>query len=100
MNANVLRISCPILCDDKKHRVKLLFDVIDKWISSEELYHLVKIFGGNLSKTLTLESKIDYLNDFCERWDFRKNQANGGERWEIKDDEFVEKHSETIMELA
>lgn len=100
MNTNVLRISCPSLCDDKKQRVELLFDSIDKWISSEELECLVKIFGGNLSKTVTLKNKIDYLNDFCKRWDFRKNQANGGERWEIRDDEFVQKHSKTIMELA
>lgn len=100
MAGKTIRIRCPQLCDDKSYRIKLLFDNIDKWVSSGELYNLVKIFGGCLDNSATLNNKIEYLNDFCMRWDFRKKQANGGERWEIEDDEFVQERSKEIMELV
>ena len=40
---------------------------------------------------------IDWLYNFASVWDFRKKQSNGGERWTIFDEPFVEENRDIIM---
>ncbi len=92
-----LRIKCPEIDISKDQRVEQLFCDISSWLFSNELSTLVELFGGKIDKKMPLKALIEYLNDFVEIWDYRKIQANGGERWNIYDDEFVEKNSSNIM---
>lgn len=100
MSTEVMRFKCPVVGESKERRIKNIMKQIDEWISSEELSRLVGLFGGKIDRTVNFIDRINYLNEFVgERWDFRKNQANGGERWEIEDTPFVMDHSKEIMSL-
>lgn len=95
-----LRIICPGVDITKEQRVERLFSNISNWLFSSELSTLVELFGGKINKEMPLKEIIEYLNDFVEVWDYRKIQADGGERWNIYDDEFVERNSSNIMSVV
>ncbi len=96
----MLRIECPTVKLEKKNRIDLLFKSIDRWVSSKALAELVILFSGEMPKTQKIQEKIEWLNDFANVWDYRKKQANGGERWNIKDDALVQENTERIMLCA
>ena len=93
-----IRICCPDCSKSKEERIGLLFNQIEDWIASEALECIVNLFGGSIQEELTLIQKIDYLNEFANVWDYRKKQADGGERWKISDEDFVKKNKEIIMD--
>ena len=95
-----LRIICPGVDSAKEERVKQLFGSISNWVYSNELRSLVELFGGKINTNVQLKELIEYLNSFAEVWDYRRIQANGGERWNVYDDVFVEKKSGAIMKLV
>lgn len=96
----ILRIKCPDLSLTRDERIDFLFEEIDRWISSNELCELVNLFGGNIDKSLSIKDRINLLNEFSDIWDYRKIQAGGGERWDIFNDDFVDLHSEEILNLT
>lgn len=98
--ADNLRIICPDTSLSKSERIDVLFTQIQKWITSDSLIALVQLFNGDINFNLPLKELIDILNNFSNVWDYRKKQANGGERWDIYNDEFVEKNSDEIRKLT
>lgn len=96
------KLLCPnanLNCLDRKNALN---SIITKWIHSEELYTLIKVFGGEnlLSTEDTLPDFIDKLNQFVEQWDFRKKQVQGGERWGIYNEEIISQHEQLILKCA
>ena len=78
-----------------------------QWIHSTELMRLVKAFGGEIPQELSVEQKLDWLCQFSERWDFRKNQSKTldlktGERarWMISDADLSEEQKSSAMQAA
>lgn len=95
-----MRIVCPEPSKNKSERIKQLFDQISEWISTSELACLIRIFGGDMTKSKSLKKKITWTNDFAEVWDYRKKQTNGGERWEITDEPIVVENARIIMDCV
>ena len=88
---------------DKKKRIAQLFESISKWIHSDSLIELVRLFGGNEVTDICLKddsSYIDWLHEFVSVWDFRKKQVGGGERWNVFDEPFVDKNKTIILRNA
>lgn len=96
----MLRIRCPEPELRKSIRIDYLFQEMDAWISSDALTKLVRAFSGQMPEDLDLKSRIYWLNSFVNIWDYRKKQANGGERWQIKDDQQVKNNKELILSCA
>ena len=61
---------------------------------------LVALYGGAPMEGLSLGEYIRWLNEFVHLWDFRKMQANGGERWLVENDEKCEQHKDLILHHA
>ena len=99
---SIIRIKCPDANKNKIKRISLLFDSISEWIYSKELSYLIKLFEGDINEIQHKELKtyISWLNNFVEVWDYRKIQAKGGERWNIKDEKFVIEHRKEIMDAV
>jgi len=78
-----------------------------QWIDSPELGRLVKAFGSEMPKELEGEQKLDWLCQFSERWDFRKNQSKAldlktGERarWMVSDADLSEEQKSSAVQVA
>ena len=89
---NRILLSCPDAGLPQKERIKALEDTIAVWIRSEALNELVRLFGGNVPEG-SLKEQIEYCNGFSEVWNYRKKKANGGERWLVQEDEFINYYS-------
>ena len=92
-----IRISCPYKNESKEKRIADLFQSISEWIYSSDLLSLINLYDGNIPAGLSLKEYIGWLNNFTEIWDYRKKQADGGERWNIKESSFVDAKQNEIM---
>jgi hypothetical protein len=88
-------IKCPENNIDVDKRIELLFETIDKYISSQPFRDLVLLFGGIDYTNLSLKEKINYLSEFVKVWDYR----NSNERWVIKNNDFIDSNKELIRKL-
>lgn len=95
-----IRLNCPPIGINKKERLEILFESIQKWIYSEPLRQLMEIYNADIPVDLPLKETITWLNEFANVWDFRKRQANGGERWNVSDDDKVERSKDIILKCA
>lgn len=96
----IIRMKCPDTRMDKEKRVETLFAEISKWIYSDYLKTLIKMFDGEIEMGPDLKDNINALNEFVNVWDYRQKQAKGGERWQIKDDDFVNQNADEIISMA
>ena len=95
-----IHIRCPQTGENQKNRIDELFQSISHWIYATELQNLIRIFAGEIPKSCSLKEYIRWLNKFVDIWDFRKTQANGGERWNIVNTSAVDKNAKEIMSAA
>lgn len=93
-------ISCPKSGQSQKDRIFELFQNISQWIYNEKLQELIKLYNGKIPEGYSLKNYIRWLNRFVEIWDYRKKQANGGERWNIKNVSFADRNAKLIMSTA
>ena len=91
------RITCPSSDFSKNERVNELKQSIENWIYSDALCELTSIFNFEFSPSLSIVDDINKLNFFAEIWDYRRKQADGGERWTLKEDSFFEKKRERLL---
>jgi hypothetical protein len=74
-------------------RMRALREQIDDWIHSPALADLLQIYGHSVPQNTSLEQKLEWLEQFSSRWDFRgrsragstpeSQDSNGGARWLI-----------------
>lgn len=96
-----LRFICPDNNISKEDRKHMLIDQVSRWVDSQPLEEMVGLFGKSMPKTVSLEEKVAWLNDFAaDEWDYRKKQSNGGERWTVVEDEAVLKNGDKILECV
>ena len=95
-----LYMQCPICDTTKKERIIQLRETITDWIYAEPLQQLIELYNGKIPENYSFSEYIDWLKQFAERWDYRKKQANGGERWKISNAEMEVIHGKKIMEAA
>jgi len=95
-----MRIICPPIHLTKAERKNQLLSEMETWLKHESLLRLIKAFGGTPPLSISFPLYIDWMNSFADCWDYRKKQAEGGERWNIDDDEQIKLNEETIMSAA
>lgn len=100
MNPTTIRINCPPAGISRNMRLEKLFTDIKNWIYSEPLRKLMELYDADIPAHLPLKEYIIQLNQFADIWDFRKRQANGGERWNVSNDDTAEKSKDVIMNCA
>lgn len=98
--SETIRFQCPPCHLDKETRKSMLRDSIRPWVESEALQDLVTLFGGEYPKNLELSEKVKWLNSFADIWDYRKKQAQGGERWNLQEDPTVLENRDAILECV
>ena len=94
---------CPESKYNKNERIKKMFLCISKWIRSKEITDLIKLFGGNEVEEAEKLNDLEYihwLHRFVKVWDYRKKQANMGERWNVYDEDDVIKNEHKILNAA
>lgn len=98
----IRQIKCPPINENKRIRISELKDNLWDWICSKELQFLIKLFIEEEIETKEddFSEYIKYLNTVVEKWDFRRKQANGGERWNIYDEEMTHQNADTIISCA
>ena len=96
-------IRCPAYSLPKEDKQRYLMKSISDWIHTPDFVELVRLFGGDDVIDHVNRSDSDYiewLHDFVKVWDYRRKQADGGERWNVCDDEFVSRHESDIFRIA
>ena len=91
-------LSCPDVNMQYDMRVKHLADTVTDWLHSDAFVELIELFGGTVVTSGSLKEQIKYYDRFAEVWNYRKNKANGGERWMIQEDTFLSEHRSEIMD--
>lgn len=78
-------------------RVTDLNQRIQNWLYSEELQNIVQVFGGEYPRSMSVSERAKWLENFSDRWDYRKYQAQAkdaktGEnaRWKISSADLTE----------
>lgn len=94
---DVIRIHCPPATYNQHERVRILFEEIEKWVTSSALQELIGLYDETMPTDMNLKERINWLNKFVNIWDFRKKQSNGGERWMVANDEKCEHHQDLIL---
>lgn len=95
------RIKCPGSGLNTQCRIDELKDNLIQWLSSKEMTELLSLFNGeDIIYKGDLLQYIKELNRFVKRWDFRKKQSDGGERWNIYDDSKVTENEKIIWDCA
>lgn len=89
---------CPDINLEQTERIEALESIISSWIHSGPFNRLIRLFGGSTSFAGTLKEQIEYYNNFANVWDYRKQRANGGERWLVTEDRFLSDHKSEIMD--
>ena len=87
-------LKCPDSNLSMEDRIIYLLNNIEEWINLKPLKELVALFGGISDNNVNY---ITYLNEFVEVWNYRAALQDKNERWNIYDDEFVDKNKRTIM---
>lgn len=89
-------VTCPQTNIDKSERIQKCLDNMSEWISSEPMNRLISLFDGKPETGLSFNDRIEWLNNFCERWDYRKSK----ERWEVSEDPYVVNNADAIFECV
>ncbi len=97
--SNILRFICPECDKTKETRRDEIIQQMAKWVNSEALSTMVSAFGKEIPN-LPLREKIEWLNEFANEWDYRKKQANQGERWNVTEDPIAQTNSTIILECT
>ncbi len=98
--SDVLRFICPDCSLSKDERIAVVIREMESWSSSDALAEMVSVFGQRVPSGVSLKERIEWLNTFADVWDYRKKQANGGERWMVKEDEYALQHKEVLMDCV
>ena len=96
---NVIRFLCPTCEQTVKDRKKEILTNISDWVNSVALKNMVAIFGKEIPSG-SLKSKIEWLNEFANEWDYRKKQSSDGERWTVTAEPIAEANASKIMEYV
>jgi hypothetical protein len=104
MNSNAINLKCPPVQND---RISLIYDAIDTWVRSSALSRLVEEFGAKIPDELAVETLVEWLLNFSERWDFRKlqqeataNDIGEGARWLLNSSQVAPQQKSLIEESA
>ena len=97
---NTVYLKCPSAKLPREERFDALMANIDAWLESDAFQYLVRLFGGTRAKGDTLKTRVQAYNEFVEIWDYRKNAANGGERWLITENQFNSENKRQIMDCV
>lgn|GEM_PF-2331365 len=85
---------------------------VEAWTRTPAIACLVEMFGGSIPQSLPLERRLEYLDIFSDRWDFRRkggaegvspgqNQDSGGRaRWNIPRGMLSPAEEDGILRLA
>lgn len=94
---DVIRFICPDTANSEAERKHQFMQRVEQWVRSDALAEMVSVFGKSVPKRADLKSTISWLNTFADEWDYRKKQANGGERWNVAEDNQAFNNRDTIM---
>lgn len=101
------RICCPDSHLSREHRIGLIIEEFDRFLSTESFLELVGNYGGQIPGNVPTVEKIHYLKDsFVDIWDYRKRQREAltseGEaaRWLLENSEREIKNSDLIIKAA
>ena len=97
--AHTHRFICPECNIPESARKEEFIRCISDWTGSDALKDLTNAFGGDIPDS-DLKTRIGYLNEFADNWDYRKKQASGGERWNVEEDPALNSNRELIMECV
>jgi len=104
MSNEVIYFQCPPVDVD---RVAFVYDRIEAWARSTALSQLVGEFGEKIPSDTGVESLVEWLLNFSERWDFRRLQREAaakdtGEnaRWLLSDSNLTPEQQSLIEESA
>lgn len=93
-------INCPSNKLNKKQRIEIIYDEFNKWISDGSMIDLIKLTGGTIPAFNSFTEKFQWMYDYSRKWDFRKLQGAGGERWLVKDQDIYKTNFKEIQFIA
>jgi hypothetical protein len=110
MDAGTAISVCPPVNED---RIRRLRDQLDGWTSSPALFELVSLFEEEVPASAGLSDRLEWLERFSERWDFRRmareravsslpgsQDAGGSARWEIQETGLSKDDETRVVDLA
>ena len=91
---------CPSNKKEKEKRISEIYNSFECWIKNPKIRELVELTGGDFVETTNFSELFEFIFNYSRKWDFRSNNGNSQERWNIKDFGVYVEREDDIKKIA